>query len=224
MTLEQLFPGTTTTLRLIVGAVVFAALVLLGGSCWVYRAHRHSDDYLRVQLDVKQDSLKEAIRVRDSVEEQLAGLQKYALVLRDTIGLADRRADSLTRLAERNRTFRLRVIDSLHVAVTASDSDRAEEVHEVPIEITEQLALDSAALQAQDDRSAKKDRLIDVQSTENRALIKTVQLDSMVTRQLEEQIADLKAIKTPRLTFRMGVVVGTGLAVLVKLAVAALVR
>jgi hypothetical protein len=163
-------------------------LVLLVSGCWVYRAHTAGDDALSVTLAIKDDSLKQAIQVRDSVEEQIAHLEKYAAQLHDSVGLADRRADSLTRIADRHRTFRLRVIDSTHVAVTASDTSHREDVHEVPIQITEQLALDSAALGAQDDRAEKKDRELVVRMTEIGALKKTVQLDSVAMRQLEGKV------------------------------------
>jgi hypothetical protein len=196
---------------------VVIALVLLVTGCWVYRAHAGSDEVLAMKLKVKDDSLKTAIQVRDSVEEQLAHLEKYAAKLHDSVGLADRRADSLTRVADRHRTFRLRVIDSLHVGVTA-DSASAEEIHEVPIQITEQLALDSAALGAQDDRAEKKGRELTVRMTEIGALKKTVQLDSVAIRQLEGQVADLTAVKTPRFTFKEGVGVGLTIAAVLKLA------
>jgi hypothetical protein len=165
---------------------------------------RATGDVLAMKLKVKDDSLKTAIHVRDSVEEQIAHLEKYAAQLHDTVRLADRRADSLTRVAERHRTFRLRVIDSLHVAVTASDSDHHEEIHEVPIQITEQLALDSAALGAQDDRAEKKDRELAVRMTEIGALKKTVQLDSVAIRQLEGKVADLETREDPTLHVQGG--------------------
>ena len=60
--------------------LAIGALVLLLAGCWVYQSHTYGDDVVRVKLAIKDDSLKEAIRVRDSVEESIARLEKYAAI------------------------------------------------------------------------------------------------------------------------------------------------
>lgn len=194
--------------------VVVLELLLLGaagaGGNW-YARHRASGD-----LTAHADSLKVVLSARDTTAARVAQLEQYAAAQHAIAVTAAAKADSLTGLAERHRT-RNRVVDSTHVAITTSDTDQVAQIVEVPIQLTEQLALDSAALAGQDARGVSDGKLLAVQGQELSALKTQVRLDSLAMHHLESEVADLTALKTPRFTFTEGVVTTLSVIAIVKL-------
>lgn len=194
--MTESFPGVTSTIRAI---AIGATALFVAATCGGYIAGKRSVDTSMLEAQVKKakDSVKALERDRALYVGQAAALRVAAEIAKKERAVAVAHADSLTTAAERHRTFRLRIVDSTHIAVTSSDTARVAEIATVPIDVVIQLQLDSAALEAHDISEGKLLRENNTLQLENLKLWQAVAADSAELRQKDDIIDGLTKMKSP---------------------------
>ena len=214
--MSESLPGINTTVR---AAAITLTALFVAATCGGYVAGRHSVNTSALEAQVKQakDSVKRLERDRALYVGQAAALRVAAENAKKERVSAVQHAESMATIAERHRTFRLRTIDSTHIAVTSSDTQKVAQVAEVPVDVTVQLALDSAALEAHDIAEGKLLRENNTLQLENLKLWQAVAADSSEIRNLQHLVT-LQERRIPRCGAKCGAAITVGTLTLIEIA------
>lgn len=213
--MTESLPGITSTIR---WAAAIATALFVGAFGVGYCAGGRGQSGIEAVMKQQRDSIAALERDRALAIGQAAALRVVAATAHTDRLAAVAHADSLEADADRHRVRRIRIIDSTHIGTTTSDTQHVETVTTVPVDVTVQLQLDSAAFVAQDlalDKFARENNAL---TLENLKLWQAVASDSLEFREKDAEIATLEKLRAPRCGAKCGAAITVGTLALIDLA------